>query len=142
MHIIDQTIITLRNRFEQLKIYEDIFSFLFSIKNLKSLDSNNLKEYCLNPGRSLKHNNHSYIDGLDLFTKLRIVREIIQVENDIPINILNYIKKIDSFPNAFIVYRRMLTILVSIVSAKRKFSKLKLIKSYLISIMSQKDWIH
>ena len=35
-----------------------------------------------------------------------------QVENDIPIDILNYIKRIDSFRNAFIVYRIMLTIIV------------------------------
>ena len=36
--------------------------------------------------------------------------------NDRPIDILNYIKRIDSFPNVFIAYRKMLTILVSIAS--------------------------
>jgi len=58
-----------------------------------------------------------------------------QVENDIPIDILNYIKRIDSFRNAFIVYRIMLTIIVLLWW--KKISKLKLIKSYLRSIMSQ-----
>jgi len=77
LFIIDQAIITLRNRFEQFKIYKDIFYFLFSIKKLKSLDINNLKQYCLNLECSLKHNNHSNIDGLDLFIELKIVREII-----------------------------------------------------------------
>ena len=33
LYIIDQTITALRNRFEQFKIYEDIFGFLFSVKN-------------------------------------------------------------------------------------------------------------
>ena len=55
---------------------------------MKSLDSNNLKEYYFNLKRSLKHNNHSDIDELNLFTKLKIIREIIQVEIDILIGII------------------------------------------------------
>jgi len=47
LYIIDQTITALRNRFEQFKIYEDIFGFLFNIKKLKYLDSNNLKNIVL-----------------------------------------------------------------------------------------------
>ena len=38
LYIVHKTITTLQNRFEQFKIYEDIFGFLFSIKNLKLLD--------------------------------------------------------------------------------------------------------
>jgi len=56
----------------------------------------------------------------------------------IPINILNYIKRIDSFSNVLIVYRIMLTIPISVVSTKRNFLKLKLIKFYLRSTMFQK----
>ena len=55
---------------------------------MKSLDSNNLKEYCLNLERWLKYNSHSDIDRLNLFTKLKIVREIIWVENDTLIDII------------------------------------------------------
>jgi hypothetical protein len=59
------------------------------------------------------------------------------VENDTPIDIINYIKRLYSFPNAYIAYRIMLTILVIVASAERSFSKLKLIKSYLRSTISQ-----
>jgi len=45
---IDKAIVKLQNRFEQFKIYEDIFGFLFSIKNLKLLGCVLLKEKCLN----------------------------------------------------------------------------------------------
>ena len=45
---------------------------------------------------------------------------------------------LDSFPNTCITYKILLTILVIIASAKRSFLKLKLIKSYLRSIISQK----
>ena len=50
--------------------------------------------------------------------------------------ILDYIKNLDSFPNACIAYIILLRIFVTIVYEERKFSKLKLIKCYLKSIMS------
>ena len=68
---------------------------------------------------------------------MKILREIIQVENGNPIDILNYIIRLDSFPNAFTVYRIMLTTSVTIASVERSFSKLKLIKSYLRLTMSE-----
>ena len=44
---------------------------------------------------------------------------------------------LDSFPNTCIAYKILLTILITIAFAKRIFSKLKLIKSYLRSTISQ-----
>ena len=57
-------------------------------------------------------------------------------DENTPINILNYLKRLDYFPNAYIVYRILLTIHVTVASVERKFSKLKLIKSYLRFTMS------
>nr|KYP50198.1 Zinc finger MYM-type protein 5 [Cajanus cajan] len=54
-----------------------------------------------------------------------------------PINILNYVKRLDSFPNVYIIYKIMLTVPVIVDLVERSFSKLKLIKSYLRSILSQ-----
>ena len=51
---------------------------------------------------------------------------------------LNYIKRLESFPNTCIAFRILLTIPVTVASTERIFSKLKLIKSYLRSIMLQK----
>ena len=44
---------------------------------------------------------------------------------------------LDPFLNTCIAYRILLTIPFTVASAKKSFSKLKLIKSYLRSIMSQ-----
>ena len=42
------------------------------------------------------------------------------------------------YPNAIIAYRILLTIPVTVASAERSFFKLKLLKSYLRSTMTQK----
>jgi len=52
-----------------------------------------LKEKCLNLEKSLKNNNLLDVDGLDLFSELNILKEIIGLENNKSIDILNYIKK-------------------------------------------------
>ncbi|XP_059277622.1 uncharacterized protein LOC132031704 [Lycium ferocissimum] len=110
LYIVDQAILSLQNRFQQFEAYENIFGFLFSGKKLRSLDDESLKEYCLNLELSLTHNSYSDIDGLDLFFELKVLREIIQVEDNDLIEILNQIKRLDSFPNTYIAYRIMLTV--------------------------------
>ena len=60
-----------------------------------------------------------------------------QIDENTPINVLNYLKRLDSFPNVYIAYRILLAITVTVASAERSFSKFKLIKSYLRSTMSQ-----
>ena len=47
---------------------------------------------------------------------------------------------LDSFLNTCIAYRILLTIPVTVAFVERRFSKLKLIKSYLRSTMSQKKF--
>ena len=97
-----------------------------------------MQKYYLNFESFLKHDVYYDIDGLDLFSKLKVLKEILQIKEYTPINILNYIKMLDSFPNTCIAYRILLIIPITIASAERSVSKLKLIKSYLRSTMSQK----
>ena len=95
------------------------------------------KKNCLNLECFLTRETYSNIDGLDLFSKLKVLKEVLQINEKSPINVLNYIKRLESFPIACIAFRILLTIPVTIASAERSFSKLKLIKFYLRSTMSQ-----
>lgn len=55
-----------------------------------------------------------------------------------PLDILYFLKKRSSiYPNAVIAYIILLIIPVKVASAERSFSKLKLLKSYLRSTMTQ-----
>ena len=96
-----------------------------------------LKQNCLNLECFLTHETYSDIDGLNLFSELKVLKEVLQINENSPINVLNYIKRLEYFSNACIAFRILLTILVTVAPAERSFSKLKLIKSYLRSTMSQ-----
>jgi len=78
------------------------------------------------------------LDGADLCTELKIFREIMPVSVVTDIQCLKYLWTVrDSFPNTAVAYRILLTVPVTVASAERSFSKLKLIKNYLRSTTSQ-----
>ena len=69
-----------------------------------------MKKNCLNLEYFLTHETNSDIDDLDLFSELKVLKEILQINENSPINVLNYIKRLESFPNACIAFRILLTV--------------------------------
>nr|GEW79047.1 zinc finger MYM-type protein 1-like [Tanacetum cinerariifolium] len=108
-YIVDQTLVSLRTRFEQYKNHLEV---------------------------ALKNSERSDVDANDLYMELRLLSNYLPNKNLGPIDILNFLKERDVFPNAMIAYRVLLTIPVTVASAERSFLKLKLLKSYLRSTMS------
>uniref|UniRef100_A0A8I7B0C9 HAT C-terminal dimerisation domain-containing protein n=1 Tax=Hordeum vulgare subsp. vulgare TaxID=112509 RepID=A0A8I7B0C9_HORVV len=79
----------------------------------------------------------SDIDANELFVELKFLQNFMPKENIGPVEILNFLKRHDCFPNASIAYRVLLTIPVTVASAEKSFCKLKLLKSYMRTTMTQ-----
>ena len=135
--IVDMAIASLTERFEQLRIFQNIFGFLCDSNKLKSLDENELRECCVKFNTTFSHDNVSDVDLDDLFSELKVLQKTLPYGLMSAIDILDFVKAADCYPNVSIAYRILLTVPVTVASAERSFSKLKLLKNYLRSSMSQ-----
>jgi hypothetical protein len=73
-----------------------------------------------------------------LISELKILKFTLPDGTLSTMKILEHIRDVDCYPNASIAYRMLFTVSVTVASAERSFSKLKLLKNYLRSTMSQK----
>jgi len=137
LSIVDQAIASLTKRFEQYQGYEKTFGFLFTSKKLCSLDDKSLLSSCARLEAALKSGDHSDIDGKELHVELKFLQDFIPKEDMGPLDILKFVKRMGCFPNVLVAYRILLTIPVTVASAERSFSKLKLVKTYMHSTMKQ-----
>ncbi|KAL7615881.1 hypothetical protein Lser_V15G02297 [Lactuca serriola] len=111
----------------------------FPIKHLKSLFDDELKKCCKKLETSLTNGEDLDINGKDLFIELQVLQEMLPDEaykcelHWTAIQIMEFAKEMDMFPNVLVTYRILLTVSVTVASAERSF-----LKSYLRSIMTQK----
>ena len=90
--------------------------------------------------QQLETQSESDIEELNLFTELKSLAHVSPPDNGTPLEVIRFIydsRLQDVFPNVTTALRILLTIPITVALAERSFSKLKLIKTYLRSTMSQ-----
>ncbi|XP_004211002.2 zinc finger MYM-type protein 1-like [Hydra vulgaris] len=137
--VVDMVISSMRSRFQAFKEYAGSYGFLYNILKLQNLNKEELVKKCNNLHLLLSDKNSYNIDDLELSEELDMLSRIFSTNATVTTVLKILIEKDlqDLYPNCFIVLRIILTIPVSVASAERSFSRLKLINSYLRSTMGQ-----
>ena len=139
--ILDTAIQSVNDRFIQLTSHSDFFGFLYDIKKLETCDKKEVFKYCIDLQSALTSENEysADIDATELCDEVFALARRIN-EKSSPKVILDYLCGMDLvalFPNMYVALRILHTLPITVASAERSFSKLKLIKTYLRSTMSQ-----
>lgn len=135
-HIIDTAINSLELRFSQITEHSKHFAFLYNIYALRELPKDELLEHCKNLETILTHENSCDINALELSEELSVLCMFLN-SNLSPQDVLKFITDLRFGPNISIALRILLTLPVTVASGERSFSKLKIIKNYLRSTMTQ-----
>lgn len=139
-YVLDCTINSLEERFSQLSTYNDMFGFIY---NLRKEDNSTLMKKCADLQLALTDGEHRDrdIEGHQTFQELLVLKTVLPDDcGSKPMEILKFITShslSENFPNVCVALRILLSLPVSVASGERSFSKLKLIKNYLRSNMSQ-----
>jgi hypothetical protein len=127
----------LTSRFEQMKAFDNVFGFLFNSGNLKSLDEVDLWSHCKIFAEKFTHENSSDVEINDFYSELKVLQVSLPDSSMSATEVLKFVMDAYCYANVTVAYRILLNVPVTVASAKRSFSKLKLLKNYLRSTMSQ-----
>ncbi|XP_057214502.1 zinc finger MYM-type protein 1-like isoform X2 [Triplophysa rosa] len=134
--VVDCAIQTLEDRFSSMGKVRDNFGVL---NNFQNLDTQTIRYQCEQLGRTLSTGNESDLDWKDLVMELESLPTLPK-DKMTALELLAFLHDKDIcelYPNLWVALRISCTLPVTVASAERSFSKLKLIKTYLRSSMAQ-----
>ncbi|KAL6463249.1 hypothetical protein MHYP_G00276400 [Metynnis hypsauchen] len=137
-HVVDSALTSLQERFETMSQVRDTFGVLLDFQKVHGISKQDLHKHCMDVEKTLTDKGEADIDGREM------MQEIISLPQLPPqttaLELLTYLHDNslqEVYPNLWIALRIILTLPVTVASAERSFSKLKLIKTYLRSTMGQ-----
>ena len=101
------------------------------------MDDNELRESCNKFKTTFSHKNLSDVEANDFFSEMKVLQMTLPNVLMSSLEILQLVIAADCYSNVSIAYQILLTMSVTVAYDKRRFLKLKLLKSYLWSSMSQ-----
>ncbi|XP_040278430.1 52 kDa repressor of the inhibitor of the protein kinase-like [Bufo bufo] len=142
--LIDNMTVSLERRFSQLSKHNQLWGFLYNIMSLPEKETlqnmcKTLEDILTQPTGVDLEGKQSDIDGQQLFEELKQIQPMISQSSITPLEVLeliNYTQSHDLYRNIWIAMRILLTIPITVASSERSFSKLKLIKTYLRTTMT------
>jgi hypothetical protein len=147
--ILDKIGVEIFGRFSQLRELESRFGFLFNAESLANqLDLQNHEQFTelRNKCTHLAQQCSKYLNGLELYPDYKDIIISLKGEKQnwekfefFLKELLKYISSmgLEEYKTLARALQILLTFLVSVASCERSFSKMKLIKSYLLSTVSQ-----
>jgi hypothetical protein len=103
--MIDMSISSLNSRFEQMKIFKNLFGFLLNSERLKSLDGHDLRKYCTTFAKMFSHDDSSDVDLNDFINELQVLQVTLPDGLMSALEILQFITVTDCYTNVSIAYR-------------------------------------
>lgn len=134
--VVDCSILSLEDRFKSLSEVKENFGVLL---NFRELDQKVRRKQCELLGEKLSCGEEADIDGSALAVEMESLPELPQTMMT-AFELLTYLSQnemCELYPNLWVALRIACTLPVTVASAERSFSKLKLIKTYLRSSMAQ-----
>ena len=139
--LMDTTFNSLQDRFKEMKAFKSDFGFLCGLKSMQeSVDAKTLAAHCADLANGPAKGDINAFDlerEITSFVGFAVARNFHDLS---AIQCLSYIHKnslCDLYPNLSVALRILTSLPVTVASCERSFSKLKLIKTYLRSTMSQ-----
>ena len=129
--LVDQAIMSIKERFNLLREVSSAFSFLYTRDKLLLVQQENALLTCCKEFQK----KFGDIDSDEMSAELQRFVSILQKKRNLNTaqDFLNYLLKthlFELYPNVYIALRILLTCPVTVASAERSFSKLKLIKTF------------
>ena len=136
--VVDSSLMSLQKRFEAMNQVKEKYGVLLDFSKVNGMSKEDLKKHCNEVHKTLTEKGTADIDGPEM------LQEIINLPQLPPktsaLEMLTFLhdnQLQEVYPNLWIALRIALTLPVTVASAERSFSKLKLIKTYLRSSIGQ-----